>query len=81
MSNERKAANDDTEVWEDGGLPIDHGEQDTACSLSGLSRTTIYKAMDAGLLVWSKVGSRRVVARRSLVRLLANGAQIKEIAA
>lgn len=78
-TNSARAANDDTEAFADGGLPVDHGEENCV-SFSGLKRSTIYKCMEEGLLVWSKVGKRRVVCKRSLRRLLASGAQLKAAA-
>jgi len=52
----------------DGCLGITEAEQ-----FSGLGRTTLYSLMSSGKLTFTKIGSRRLVARRSLQELLASG--------
>jgi hypothetical protein len=46
-----------------------------AVRFAGIGRSTLYGEMDAGRVAFAKVGRRRVVARRSLVSLLAGGAR------
>jgi hypothetical protein len=57
------------ETWRDGALSIADAK-----AFSSLSRSELYRQMDRGLLAWSKLGRRRVIARRSLVELLERGA-------
>lgn len=57
-----------SDAWQDGGMTIAE-----AVSFAGVGRSTIYGLMDAGRLPYTKVGRRRVVARRGLVALLASG--------
>ena len=57
------------DVWMDGGMTITE-----AARFAGIGRSTLYGEMDAGRLAYAKVGRRRVVARRGLVELLAQGA-------
>ncbi len=61
---------DGAAVWQDGGLTIAE-----AVRFAGVGRSTLYGAMEEGRLAYTKVGRRRVVARRGLVELLASGAQ------
>lgn len=42
-----------------------------ACRISGLGRTTIYRAIAAGELVAGKVGKRTIILREDLRQLLA----------
>ena len=44
-----------------------------AVAFAGLSRTTLYGAMDAGALAYVKRGRRRLIPRRALVAWLAEG--------
>jgi excisionase family DNA binding protein len=44
-----------------------------AARFSGLSRSTLYEAMESGLLPFVKIGRRRLVPRRALVEWLASG--------
>ncbi len=43
---------------------------ETAATMLGVSRPTIYKWMDSGVLGWHKVGARRRVAREDIETLL-----------
>lgn len=54
--------------WADGGLTV----QD-AVAWSGIKRSSLYAAMDAGRLAFTKHGTRRLIARASLRLLLAAG--------
>jgi len=44
-----------------------------AMRFSGLSRSTLYAAMEAGELPFVKIGRRRLLPRQSLVQWLARG--------
>ena len=57
-----------TEVLADGCLAIPE-----AVRFSGLSRSTLYKAMEAGELPFVKIGRRRLLPRQALVQWLAQG--------
>jgi len=59
---------DASEVLADGCMSIAE-----AVRFSGLSRSTLYAAMDHGELVFVKVGRRRLLPRQSLVQWLARG--------
>ena len=59
-----------TEIVGDGTLTIDD-----ACDFTGLGRTILYDLMGRGDLPYVKVGSRRLIPRRSLVAILASGLQ------
>ncbi len=59
---------DGADVWRDGGLSIAE-----AVRFSGVGRSKLYVEMDMGKLPFTKIGRRRVVARRGLVDLLAQG--------
>jgi len=58
------------DVWMDGGLTVAE-----AVRFAGVGRSTLYGEMEAGRLPYSKVGRRRIVARRGLVALLAGAAR------
>ena len=58
------------DVWADGGMTIAE-----AVRFAGIGRSTMYVEMDADRLPYTKVGRRRIVARRGLVALLAGGAR------
>jgi hypothetical protein len=63
----------ETQQWKAAHVPF--AERPT-CSISegvevsGLSRSLLYQKMNAGELEWVKVGSRRLLRVRSLLRLL-----------
>ena len=59
---------DPEEALADGCLSVSEGVE-----FSGLSRATLYAEMDRGALVFVKVGRRRLIPKRSLVRFLAEG--------
>lgn len=42
-----------------------------ACQFTGLGRTVLYQQMTAGKLPYTKIGSRRLIPRKSLQDLLA----------
>lgn len=44
-----------------------------AAAFTGLGKTALYDAMDAGRLAYLKVGKRRLIPRRALVKWLAAG--------
>jgi excisionase family DNA binding protein len=56
------------EVLSDGCVGIHE-----AVRFSGLSRSTLYAAMDIGELAFVKIGRRRLLPRRALVEWLAFG--------
>lgn len=56
------------DLWADGGLTV----QD-ATAWSGIKRSSLYAAMDAGRLAFTKHGTRRLISRASLRLLLAAG--------
>jgi excisionase family DNA binding protein len=53
---------------------------DDAVKFSGVGRTSLYKMMNAGDLAFTKVGVRRLIARRALVELLAKHAASAAVA-
>ena len=55
-------------LFDDGALGIGEAEE-----LSHLSRSTLYELMEAGRLPYTKIGRRRLIPRRALLRLLAEG--------
>jgi len=57
------------DAWRDGALSIAE-----AGEFLRISRSEIYRLMEDGSLASTKLGRRRVVARRSLVELLERGA-------
>lgn len=58
------------EILADGTLTVDG-----ATKFVGLGRTQLYELMGSGRLPFTKQGRRRLIPRRALVRLLANGLQ------
>lgn len=54
------------EVAADGALSIEE-----AMKFTSLGRSELYKRMDAGKLVFVKIGKRRLIPKRALVELLA----------
>jgi len=58
------------EVWEDGALTVQG-----AVHWTGASRSELYRAMGAGEVAWTMKGRRRLIAKRSLVRWLAQVAR------
>jgi hypothetical protein len=55
------------DVWADGAVNLAG-----AAAFTGLGRTTLYELMDSGRLANARVNGRRLIARRSLVELLAS---------
>jgi excisionase family DNA binding protein len=58
----------DLDLWADGALTVGR-----AVEVYGLGRTVLYAMMAEGRLPFSKVGTRRLLPRKALVRLLAEG--------
>ena len=58
------------ELLADGALGVND-----AVEFSGLSRSELYEAMRNGALKFCKRGKRRLIPKRALVRLLADGLQ------
>lgn len=58
----------DLDDWMDGGLTLNESSD-----FSRLGRTKLYQEMDAGRLKYRKHGTRRIVSKRSLVRLMSQG--------
>jgi excisionase family DNA binding protein len=56
------------ELLEDGALGIEEARK-----FSGLGRTVLYDLMGEGRLSYTKVGARRLIPRRALVQVLAEG--------
>ncbi|MCL4684961.1 helix-turn-helix domain-containing protein [Myxococcota bacterium] len=56
-------------VWADGGASLAE-----AARFSGLGRSKLYQLMDDGKLPYTKVGRRRILARRGLVAMLERSA-------
>jgi hypothetical protein len=75
MGNYRTTSTDETQQQQWKATRIPFFERPT-CSVSegvevsGLSRSLLYQKMNAGELEWVKVGSRRLLRVRSLLRLL-----------
>ena len=55
-------------VAEEGSMSVDD-----AVKFTHLSRTEIYRAMKSGQVVFTKIGKRRLIMRRSLVAFLERG--------
>jgi excisionase family DNA binding protein len=67
LQTRRVAMTDDRlQIARDGG-----GDVREAAQFLGLSRSTVYKLMDAGLLPYAKIAGRRIIPRAAMVRLLA----------
>jgi excisionase family DNA binding protein len=56
------------EILEDGAVSIEEARR-----FSGIGRTALYGLMQSGRLPFAKIGARRLVPRRALVQLLAEG--------
>jgi excisionase family DNA binding protein len=56
------------EMLQDGALGIKEAQ-----TFSGVSRTTLYELMGQGRLPFVKVGARRLIPRRALIEVLAEG--------
>ena len=57
-----------SELATDGGVSVAE-----AARFLGVSRSLVYEYMGAGRLAYGKLGTRRIVPRAALVRLLADG--------
>jgi excisionase family DNA binding protein len=57
------------ELFADGAVTVAE-----AVRFSGIGRTHLYDLMTAGRIAFVKIGSRRLIARRGLIDLLAGGA-------
>jgi hypothetical protein len=62
------AIENDLDDWLDGGLTLIE-----TTTFTGLKRTKIYQEMEAGRLVYRLHGTRRIISKRSAVRLLSSG--------
>lgn len=59
---------DEIDDWTEGGMTITQ-----ACEFTTIGRTKLYDEMNAGRLAYRKHGTRRIVSRSSLVRLMSIG--------
>ena len=63
-----KASEEALALFADGGLRVA-----AAARASGLSRSVLYELMQRGVLPYAKVGAARIIPRRALMALLAEG--------
>ena len=61
---------EDLDEWGAGAFTIK-----AYCDFSGRGRTAAYDDMDDGRLVWRQHGTRRLISKKSAVRLLAEGSE------
>ena len=62
-----------TELMTDGTFGVE-----AAKAFSGLGRTVLYELMSQGRLKYVKVGTRRLISKRSLIEVLASGLPAEE---
>ena len=58
------------ELFADGTMDVA-----AACEFTGIRRTKLYSLMTSGELPYTQLGTRRLIPRKALVRLLAGGAR------